>query len=70
MALDERNGEEELEEQVESFEVGDQVKHPKWGVGTVMFKSGTGENTKVVVVFQEEGQKKLLAKKARLKKVH
>jgi DNA helicase-2/ATP-dependent DNA helicase PcrA len=51
------------------FEVGDQVKHPKWGVGTILFKSGTRDHAKVVVVFPEEGQKKLLVKKARLKKV-
>ena len=51
------------------FEVGDQVKHPKWGVGTILFKSGSGENAKVIVVFPEEGQKKLLVKKSRLKKV-
>lgn len=52
------------------FEVGDQVKHPKWGVGNILFKSGTGDHAKVVVVFPEEGQKKLLVKKAKLKKVH
>lgn len=57
------------ESQVEEFEVGDQVKHPKWGIGTILFKSGTGENAKVVVVFQEEGQRKLLVKKAKLKRV-
>jgi len=55
-------------EQGSEFEVGDQVEHPKWGVGTVLFKSGSGENAKVVVVFPEEGQKKLLVRKARLKK--
>jgi len=49
--------------------VGDQVKHPKWGVGTILFKNGTGEHAKVVVVFPEEGQKKLLVKKAHLRKV-
>ena len=54
---------------VEEFEIGDQVKHPKWGMGTILFKSGSGEHTKVVVVFPEEGQKKLLVRKARLKKV-
>jgi len=57
------------EEEVGEFEVGDQVKHPKWGVGSVLFKSGSGDNAKVVVVFSEEGQKKLLVKKAHLKKV-
>ncbi|KPL11242.1 hypothetical protein AMJ85_04115 [candidate division BRC1 bacterium SM23_51] len=53
----------------DEFEIGDQVKHPKWGVGTILFKSGSGENAKVVVVFPDEGQKKLLVRKARLKKV-
>lgn len=52
------------------FEVGDQVKHPKWGIGSILFKSGTADNAKVVVVFAEEGQKKLLVKKAKLKRVH
>jgi len=55
--------------EIAEYEVGDQVKHPKWGVGTILFKSGTGEHAKVVVVFPEEGQKKLLVKKAHLKKV-
>jgi len=66
-----QDNEVEQEEPVEQIEVevGDQVRHPKWGVGTVLFKSGTGENSKVVVVFPEEGQRKLLVKKARLKKV-
>ncbi len=59
----------ETDEDVGELEVGDQVKHPKWGVGSVLFKSGSGDLAKVVVVFPEEGQKKLLVKKARLKKV-
>lgn len=49
--------------------IGDQVKHAKWGVGTVLFKSGAGDSTKVIVVFPEEGQKKLMLKHAKLKKV-
>lgn len=49
--------------------IGDQVRHAKWGVGTVLFKSGSGEAGKVIVVFPEEGQKKLMLKYAKLKKV-
>jgi hypothetical protein len=49
--------------------IGDQVKHAKWGVGTVLFKSGAGDATKVIVVFPEEGQKKLMLKQAKMKKV-
>lgn len=50
----------------ENFEVGDQVRHPKWGVGSILFKSGSGESSKAIVVFPEHGQKKLLLKFAKL----
>ena len=53
----------------EEIEIGDLVRHPKWGEGTVLSKTGKGEDAKVVVVFPEAGQKKLLVKYARLKKV-
>ncbi len=52
----------------DAFDIGDQVKHPKWGVGTILFRSGSGESAKVIVVFPEEGQKKLALKYAKLKK--
>jgi DNA helicase-2/ATP-dependent DNA helicase PcrA len=55
---------------LEEFETGDQVDHPMWGVGTVLFKNGTGDRQKVIVVFPEQGQKKLLVKMAKLTKVH
>jgi DNA helicase-2/ATP-dependent DNA helicase PcrA len=53
----------------EEFEIGDQVQHPKWGEGTILYKSGSGDRAKVIVIFSEEGQKKLLVKHARLKKI-
>jgi hypothetical protein len=53
----------------DQIEIGDQVKHDKWGVGTVLFRSGTGANAKAIVVFPEEGQKKLMLRFAKLKKV-
>lgn len=53
----------------DQIEIGDQVKHVKWGVGTVLFRSGTGANAKAIVVFPEEGQKKLMLRYAKLKKV-
>lgn len=53
----------------DEIEIGDIVRHPKWGEGTVLSKSGRGENAKVTVVFSEAGQKKLLVKYAKLKKV-
>lgn len=54
----------------ETFEVGDKVKHPKFGQGTVMLRSGAGETQKLVVKFGGEvGEKKLMVKFANLKKV-
>jgi len=57
------------EQKEEEIEIGDQVKHPKFGIGTVLYKSGTGERAKAIVVFPEEGQKKLLLKYAKLKRI-
>ena len=51
------------------FEMGDQVRHHKWGIGTIMFKSGSGEKIKVIVLFPEEGRKTLMLKYARLEKL-
>jgi hypothetical protein len=60
---------EESQAEWDQIEVGDQVRHPKWGVGTVLFRSGMGNNAKAIVVFPEEGQKKLMLKYAKMKKV-
>lgn len=49
--------------------IGDQVKHAKWGTGTVLFCSGAGDAAKAIIVFPEEGQKKVMLKYADLKKV-
>jgi hypothetical protein len=55
---------------VETFEVGDRVKHPKFGQGTVKQRWGEGERLKVLVHFTGEvGEKKLLVKLAKMKKV-
>ena len=53
----------------EEIEIGDQVLHSKFGTGTVLYKTGSGDRAKAIVVFAEEGQKKLLLKYAKLKKV-
>lgn len=53
----------------DDLSVGDQVKHDKWNVGTVLHRSGSGDTAKAVVVFPEEGQKKLMLKYAGLTKV-
>lgn len=51
------------------FEAGEQVEHPKWGVGTIIYKQGGGEQQKLLILFPEEGQKKVMACHAKLKKV-
>ena len=51
------------------FERGDKVKHSKWGIGTILYKSGSGDRSKVIVLFQEVGQKTLMVKFAKLEKV-
>lgn len=53
----------------DEIEIGDQVKHSKFGTGTVLYKSGSGDRAKAIVVFPEEGQKKLLLKYAKMKKI-
>lgn len=52
------------------FAVGDKVEHPTFGKGTISAVYGNGEGTKVVVNFGKElGEKKLLVRLARLKKL-
>ena len=54
----------------EEVDVNDKVKHPKFGSGTVLHRSGTGENAKVRVKFSaEHGEKRLVVKYAKLKKM-
>jgi len=57
-------------ESYESLQVGDRVKHPKFGEGQVIQRTGSGDQTKLVVTFAEEGEKKLMARYANLKKLH
>jgi len=63
-----KEGKSEIDKSLD-FEMGDQVKHPKWGIGTIMFKSGSGDKIKVIVLFPEEGRKTLMLKYARLEKM-
>ncbi|ADI13190.1 UvrD-helicase domain-containing protein [Truepera radiovictrix] len=49
-----------------SFRGGERVKHPKFGLGTVVGVSGEGARAEVTVVFQEAGPKRLLFKYANL----
>jgi hypothetical protein len=52
-----------------SFEVGDKVKHFKWGVGTVLQKVGAGDRVKVNVMFPDVGAKLLMVQFAKLEKI-
>lgn len=58
-------------EAVEMVDVGDKVRHPKFGQGTVTGRAGGGESTKVTVKFGPEvGEKKLAIRYAKLRKVN
>ena len=53
------------------LDLGDKVKHPKFGNGTVQMRLSDGENAKVLVKFGAEfGEKKLVVKYAKMKKIN
>src|SRR5262249_14979887 len=52
-----------------AFSVGQRVKHPEFGSGKIIEKSGTGDGLKVVVLFDTGQWKKLLVKYAGLEKI-
>lgn len=57
-------------QETEIFDIGDKVKHPKFGTGTIMFRTGEGEKQKVTVKFGSDvGEKKLLVEYAKLKRI-
>ena len=53
----------------DDFQVGDNVEHSIFGAGKIMALSGTGENQRVGVLFNDGTRKKLIVKFANLKKV-
>ena len=53
----------------DDFQVGDNVEHSIFGIGKIMALSGTGENQRVGVVFNDGTRKKLIVKFANLKKI-
>jgi len=46
--------------------VGQRVKHPMFGVGTVLAVGGSGQNTKATVEFSNGKRKQLMLAYARL----
>jgi DNA helicase-2/ATP-dependent DNA helicase PcrA len=57
------------EEESANIATGMLVEHHLFGEGKVVSMEGTGPNTKAVVFFQEAGQKKLILRFARLKRI-
>jgi DNA helicase II / ATP-dependent DNA helicase PcrA len=54
---------------VPEVSAGDTVLHERFGEGVVLSVSGRGHDTEVVVIFEDEGEKRLLLAYAPLKKV-
>lgn len=54
---------------VNNYCEGDNVRHAKWGLGTVMDVRGMGDSAELKIEFPELGTKTLLAKYAPLEKV-
>ena len=48
---------------------GDRVQHDKWGLGTVQEVIGAGDRAEAVVVFDDQGRKRLLLAWAPLERV-
>ena len=54
----------------QDIEVGDMVRHDRFGVGKVEFLDGTDpQNIKAKVIFANEGEKNLILKFAKLTKI-
>ena len=52
-----------------TFEVGEQVRHKIWNIGTVTKVEGTSDNQEIYVDFPDVGSKRLIVKYAALEKV-
>jgi DNA helicase-2/ATP-dependent DNA helicase PcrA len=48
---------------------GDTVLHDRWGEGVVLTVSGAGSDAEATVIFEDEGEKRLLLAYAPLKRV-
>ena len=53
----------------DQFQPEDRVKHPVFGEGQILERRGSGKDTKLLVRFAEEGEKRLMAVHAKLKKI-
>ncbi|EJZ1177925.1 hypothetical protein OFJ69_005597, partial [Escherichia coli] len=50
------------------YTLGQRVRHPKFGEGTIINMEGNGEHTRLQIAFQGEGIKWLVASYAKLEK--
>jgi DNA helicase-2/ATP-dependent DNA helicase PcrA len=48
---------------------GDTVLHDRWGEGVVLTVSGAGSDAEATVIFEDEGEKRLLLAYAPLRRV-
>ncbi len=53
----------------DTYTVGERVRHPKFGEGTIVRILGTGQEAELTVAFPDMGLKRLIAGYARLEKV-
>jgi len=51
-----------------SLKKGQRVRHAKYGEGTILMREGDGDDTKLTVMFNRHGMKKLMEKFANLQK--
>lgn len=56
-------------ESLTDVEVGERVKHQRFGLGVIKGLEGSGPNKKAVINFDNAGEKKLLLKFAKLEKI-
>lgn len=59
----------EVVDPYDQFQPEDRVKHPVFGEGQILERRGSGKDTKLLVRFAEEGEKRLMAVHAKLKKI-
>jgi DNA helicase-2/ATP-dependent DNA helicase PcrA len=55
--------------EIESYQPGDKVSSPHWGIGTVISSEGEGDKLIVSVAFPDQGIKRLLASIAPIERV-
>jgi DNA helicase-2/ATP-dependent DNA helicase PcrA len=55
--------------QADEWQVGAWVRHEEFGLGKILERSGSGDDTKIIVVFENGQWKKLLVKYAPIERI-